>query len=436
MNSQTTTAEDGPVLFSETTRRYVLGVLFVTYTFNFIDRQILGILVEPIKQDLGVSDTFMGLLTGLAFAVFYTLMGIPIARIADRANRRNLIAIALAIWSAFTALQGVAQTAWQLMLFRIGVGVGEAGCSPPSHSMIADYYPANRRASALGIYSLGIPVGILFGFFVGGWMAEFFGWRAAFFVVGLPGLLLALVVRFTVKEPPRGLSEDRVSQPATVEEQPSVPEVFRYLLQRKSFLHMAVGGGISAFVGYGLITFAAAFFSRTHGMGYGEIGTWLGLIFGIPGGIGIALGGRLADRYGERDARWYLWVVAVALAVTVPIGTFVYLTDSATAALLLLVVPVMLGNFYQATTFAQTQTLVGLRMRSVASAILLFVLNIIGLALGPSVVGALSDFLAADYGDQSLRWALMICGFANLWAAFHYWRAGVHFPGDLERVED
>ena len=185
----------------DATRRYVLGVLVVTYTFNFIDRQI-GILVEPIKRDLGVSDTFMGLLTGLAFAVFYTLMGIPIARIADRANRRNLIAVALAIWSTFTALQGIAQNAWQLMVFRIGVGVGEAGCSPPSHSIIADYYPQNRRASALGIYSLGIPVGILFGFFVGGWMEQYFGWRWAFFVVGLPGLLLALVVRFTVKEPP------------------------------------------------------------------------------------------------------------------------------------------------------------------------------------------------------------------------------------------
>jgi len=197
------------VLFSESTRRYVLGILFVTYTFNFIDRQILGILVEPIKQDLGVSDTAMGLLTGLAFAVFYTVMGIPIARIADRTNRRNLIAIALAIWSGFTALQGAAQNFWQLLIFRVGVGVGEAGCSPPSHSIISDYYPANRRATALGIYSLGIPVGILFGFFVGGWMEQFFGWRWAFVVVGIPGLILALVVRFTVSEPPRGHASQR-----------------------------------------------------------------------------------------------------------------------------------------------------------------------------------------------------------------------------------
>jgi len=420
------------VLFSESTRRYVLGILFVTYTFNFIDRQILGILVEPIKQDLGVSDTAMGLLTGLAFAVFYTVMGIPIARIADRTNRRNLIAIALAIWSGFTALQGAAQNFWQLLIFRVGVGVGEAGCSPPSHSIISDYYPANRRATALGIYSLGIPVGILFGFFVGGWMEQFFGWRWAFVVVGIPGLILALVVRFTVSEPPRGHAEQRKASG----EQPSVGHVLRYLLQRRSFIHMSIGGGIAAFVGYGLITFAAAFFTRTHGMSSGELGTWLGLIFGIPGGIGIVLGGRLADRYGERDQRWYMWVVAVALAIVVPFAVMVFIVDSAMMALLFLVIPVMLGNFYQATTFAQTQTLVGLRMRAVASAILLFMINIIGLALGPSAVGIISDILAPNYGTDSLRWALMICGLANLWAAFHYWRAGVHFPKDLARVED
>lgn len=432
MTTTRTPEAEPSALFSESTRRYVLGVLFVTYTFNFIDRQILGILVEPIKQDLGVSDTYMGLLTGLAFAVFYTVMGIPIARYADRANRRNLVALALMIWSGFTALQGAAQNFWQLLAFRVGVGVGEAGCSPPSHSIISDYYPPNRRASALGIYSLGIPVGILFGFFVGGWMEQFFGWRWAFVVVGLPGLLLALIVRFTVSEPPRGYSEQRESSG----EQPPVTDVIKYLVQRRSFVHMSIGGGLAAFTGYGLITFAAAFFTRTHGMSSGELGTWLGLIFGIPGGIGIALGGRLADRFGERDERWYLWVVAVALAVLVPFAIMSFVVDDGMMALAFLVIPVMLGNFYQATTFAQTQTLVGLRMRSVASAILLFMLNIIGLALGPSAVGIISDLLAPEYGADSLRWALMICSLGNLWAAFHYWRAGIHFPGDLARVED
>lgn len=420
-------------LFSAGTRRYVLTILVIAYTFNFIDRQILGILVEPIRLELGVSDTAMGLLTGLGFALFYTLMGIPIARYADRANRRNLIAAAVGIWSVFTAAQGLAQNYWQLLAYRIGVGVGEAGCSPPAHSMLADYYPANERATALGIYSLGIPIGILFGFFVGGWMNEWFGWRVAFFVVGIPGIVLALVIRFTLREPDRGMSETRVTAPGS---QPSIVAVFRYLLARRSFVHMALGGGITAFVGYGLISWSAAFLARSHGMSSGEIGTWLGLIFGIPGGIGIVLGGRLADYLGARDARWYLWIVALALLISVPAGVFVFLLDDIRAVLLLMVLPVMLGNFYQATTFAQTQTLVGLRMRSVASAILLFVINIVGLALGPSVVGLISDLLAADYGEHSLRWALLICSLANVWAAWHYWRAGAAFPADLARVED
>ncbi|MEE4360210.1 MAG: MFS transporter [Pseudomonadales bacterium] len=435
MTTTGTAAAPPSVLFSEATRRYVLGVLVVTYTFNFIDRQILGILVEPIRLELGVGDTEMGLLTGLGFAIFYTLMGIPIARLADRSNRRNLIAGAVGVWSLFTAAQGMAQNYWQLLAFRVGVGVGEAGCSPPAHSMISDYYPANQRATALGLYSLGIPVGILFGFFVGGWMNEFFGWRVAFFVVGIPGLLLALVIRFTVQEPPRGMSEARETVDPEAA-QPAIGRVFAYLVARRSFVHMAIGGGLAAFVGYGLISWAAAFLARTHGMSSGEIGTWLGLIFGIPGGIGIALGGRLADRYGARDSRWYLWVVAVALAICFPAGIGVYLTGNATVALLFLIIPVMLGNFYQATTFAQTQTLVGLRMRSVAAAMLLFTVNIIGLALGPSVVGFVSDLLAPSYGDDSLRWALLICSVGNLWAAFHYWRAGIHFPHDLSRVED
>ena len=192
-------------VFSPAARQYALSVLVVVYTFNFIDRQILSILLQPIKDELGLSDTALGLLTGFAFALFYATLGIPIARYADRGNRRNLIALALAIWSGMTALSGLAQNFWQLLAARIGVGVGEAGCSPPAHSMISDYFPAERRATALGIYSLGIPVGILFGFLAGGWLNEFFGWRVAFFVVGIPGLLLAVLVRFSLREPPRGM---------------------------------------------------------------------------------------------------------------------------------------------------------------------------------------------------------------------------------------
>jgi predicted MFS family arabinose efflux permease len=412
----------------ESTRRYVLGVLVVVYTFNFIDRQILSILLEPIKLDLGLSDTQLGLLTGFAFALFYATLGIPIARWGDRGNRRNLIALALAIWSAMTAASGLALNFWHLLLARIGVGVGEAGCSPPAHSMIADYFPANRRATALGIYSLGIPFGILFGFIAGGWINEFFGWRLAFFVVGIPGLLLAVFVRLTVKEPPRGMAEGRTASA----DMPGVLETFTYLLGKKAFRHMAFAGALTAFVGYSWVTWIPPFLIRSYGMGTGEAGTYLGLIIGIPGGVGIALGGYLADRLGGRDTRWYLWIVSVALLAFVPFAFGVFLSPTAYGALAFMILPMALSNFYQATTFSQTQGLVSLRMRSVAAAVLLFILNIIGLGAGPSTVGFLSDVLQPSYGVDSLRVALMIVSCLNVWAAVHFFIAGKHLAADLE----
>ncbi|MDZ7669419.1 MAG: MFS transporter [Gammaproteobacteria bacterium] len=420
--------QEQPGVFSPAARNYALSVLVVVYTFNFIDRQILSILLEPIKQDLGLSDTQLGMLAGFAFAAFYATLGIPIARYADRSNRRNLISLALTIWSGMTALSGLAQNFWHLLVARIGVGVGEAGCSPPAHSMLADYYPADKRATALGIYSLGIPVGILFGFLVGGQINELFGWRIAFLVVGLPGLALALIMRFTVREPDRGMSEGR----SVSGDQPGIMETFHYLWQKRSFRHLAFGGALTAFVGYGVITWMPAFLIRSHGMSTGDIGLYLGLILGIPGGIGIALGGYLADRYGARDSAWFLWIVTVALLVALPFGIGVYLAPGPYLALLLLVIPVTLGNFYQATTFAQTQGLVTLRMRAVAAAVLLFILNIIGLGLGPQFTGILSDMLRPQYGDESLRWSLLICGLVNVWAAYHYYVAGKYLKDDLE----
>ena len=414
-------------VFSPAVRNYALGVLVVVYTFNFIDRQILSILLEPIKQDLGLSDSALGMLTGFAFALFYATLGIPIARFADRSNRRNLIAWALAIWSAMTAVSGLTQNFWHLLLARIGVGVGEAGCSPPAHSMLADYFPTENRATALGIYSLGIPFGILFGFIAGGWLNEFFGWRVAFFIVGVPGLLLAILVRFTLREPPRGMAEGRVAD----EEQPTIMETFRFLWSKRSFRHMAVGGGLTAFVGYGVITWVPSFIIRSYGMNTGDVGTYLGLILGIPGGIGIALGGYLADRYGARDTRWYLWIVSVALIASTPLFFGVYLSNTAFASLMFLILPILLGNFYQATTFSQTQGLVSLRMRSVAAAVLLFILNMIGLGAGPQAVGILSDVLQPSYGDESLRYALLILSTVQIWAAYHYYQAGKSLKEDL-----
>ena len=408
-------------------RNYALGTLVLVYTFNFIDRQILSILLEAIKLDLKLSDTQLGFLTGFAFALFYATLGIPIAKYADRGNRRNLISLAVAIWSLMTAFSGLALNFFQLLAARIGVGIGEAGCSPPAHSMIADYFPAEKRATALGVYSLGIPFGIMFGLFAGGWINEFFGWRLAFFVVGLPGLLIALLFRFTVKEPIRGAAEGRVVS----DDQPTVQETIKYLLKKKSFLHLAFGASLAAFVGYGLISWFPSFLQRSYGMQTGEIGTYLGLVLGIPGGIGIFFGGYIADYLGAKDSRWYLWTVAIAMLITAPLYASVYLGSTAYMAFFWLIFAVGIGNFYQATSFSQTQGIVEIRMRSVAAAILLFIINIIGLGLGPQFVGILSDYLRPTYGNESLRYSLLILSTLKIWSAYHYYLAGKHLKNDL-----
>ena len=410
-------------------RNYALGILVVVYTFNFIDRQILSILLESIKTDLDLSDTSLGFLTGFAFALFYATLGIPIAKYADKGNRRNLIALSLGIWSFMTALSGLAQNFFHLLFARIGVGVGEAGCSPPAHSMIADYFPANKRSTALGIYSLGIPFGIMFGLFAGGWINEVFGWRLAFFVVGIPGILLAFIFRFTVKEPIRGQAEGKVAS----EKQPSIYETVSYLIKKRSFRHLVFGAALAAFVGYGAITWLPSFFQRSYGMQTSDVGWYLGLILGIPGGLGIFLGGYLSDYFGAKDVRWSLWIAAIAMALTVPFNVYVYLSPTATMSLLWLIIPVALGNFYQAATFSQTQGIVELRMRSVAAAILLFIINIIGLGFGPQSVGIVSDLLNSEYGKDSLRYSLLIFAFLKLWCAFHYYMAGKYLKEDLIR---
>ena len=412
---------------SNSLRNYVLGILVVVYTFNFIDRQILSILLESIKNDLNLSDTSLGMLSGFAFALFYATLGIPIAKYADYGNRRNLISLAIGVWSFMTALSGLAQNFFHLLVARIGVGIGEAGCSPPAHSMISDYFPANVRSTALGIYSLGIPFGIMFGLFAGGWINEYFGWRIAFFVVGVPGILLAIIFRYTVQEPKRGQAEGR----SDTKDQPTIMETAKYLLNKKSFRHLAFGASLAAFVGYGAITWLPSFFQRSYGMQTGDVGWYLGLILGIPGGLGIFLGGYLSDYLGSKDVRWCLWIVALAMFITTPLYYMVYLSPTATISFLWLIVPIAFGNFYQATTFSQTQGVVELRMRSVAAAILLFIINIIGLGFGPQAVGILSDILSVNYGKESLRYSLMILTTLKLWCAYHYYLAGKYLKNDL-----
>ena len=414
-------------------RRYVLALLVVVYTFNFIDRQILAILLPAIKAEFGVNDTILGFLAGSAFALFYAILGVPIALLADRWNRRNLIALALAIWSGMTALSGAATNIVQLSLARIGVGVGEAGCSPPAHSMISDLYGPDERSTAMGIFTLGISGGIMIAYLAGGWVVENIGWREAFFIVGLPGLALALLVRFSISEPVRGQSDGK----ADTAERPGILAVARFLLGRKSFLHLATGSGVAAFGGYAVISFFPTFLYRTHAMNISEIGVYLGLILGIAGGLGFAGGGFVADKLGRRGQRYSLWGVAAATMLSWIFIFPMYLVSNPYWALALFVVPAIFSNFYLATTFAQIQGLVGLRMRAVASALLLFILNAIGLGLGPLATGVLSDLLAATFGGESMRYSLLIVGaIVGPWAAFHYLAAGRHIEGDLARADE
>jgi MFS family permease len=404
--------------------------MVVVYVFNFIDRSILGILVEPIKQDLGASDTMMGFLGGIAFAIFYTVLGIPIARMADKGSRRNVLAVCLTIWSAATALCGFAQNFIQLLLARIGVAVGEAGGSPPSHSMISDMFPADRRATALAIYALGIPIGSMLGNLGGGWINEAFDWRTAFFVVGLPGVMLALIVRFTLKEPPRGAAEGVEVQSG---EAPPVSEVFKYLWSRRSFRLMAIGGSLHAFVGYGVSYWIPAMFNRSHGLTTGEVGLAL-FYLGFASIAGTFLGGYLGDRMSKRDTRWYLWLPGLATMVSIPFSAFVYIHDDPYASLWVLAVPYFFGAYYLGPTFSLTQSMVGLRMRALASGILLFILNIIGLGLGPQFTGIASDVRNAttSLGQDSLRWALVISLIFNVVSAVMYLLAARTLKEDLE----
>lgn len=413
-------------------RRYALALICTVYVFNFIDRQILAILLPAIKAEFAVDDWVLGFLAGPAFALFYVTLGIPIAVLADRWNRRNLIAIALAVWSAMTALSGAAANIVQLALARIGVGVGEAGFSPPAHSMIADMYPPERRSLAMGVFTLGISLGITIAYLGGGWMVQNFGWREAFYVVGVPGVLLAILFRLTVAEPPRGMSEGR----SDAGERFSVLAVTRFLAARKSFVHMSLGAGLASFNAYAVLSFFPSFLERSHGMNLQQIGIYLGLIIGISTGIGFVGGGWIADRVGATSRRYSLWIMSAAMLLGWVFVFPLYLLTEPTTVLALFFVPSLLNNLYLGTTFAQTQGLVPLRMRSVASALLLFMINFLGLGLGPLVAGWLSDMLAATAAGESLRYSLLIVGaVTGPWIAWHFHVAGRHIEADLARAD-
>ncbi|MCP5180381.1 MAG: MFS transporter [Pseudomonadales bacterium] len=434
------TAADGEVSTAGAERTggyawYALGVLFFVYVLNFIDRSVVNILAESIKRDLGLYDWQIGLLgAGLPFAIFYTALGIPIARMADRYNRRNILAVCLAVWSAMTALCGLAGSFAQLLLARIGVAVGEAGGSPPSHSMISDYFAADRRATALGIYALGIPVGTMLGSLFGGWLTETFDWRQAFIIVGLPGLLVALFLRLFLREPDRGYSMQAVAARA---EEPPVMAVFAALWQRRSFRYMSLGGALHALVGYGVGPYVPMMFQRIHGMAPGDIGVAL-FYLGFAGILGTATGGYFADRLGKRDVRWYVWLPALATLASIPFSVTFYVLPDPVTAFWIGAVPGFLGSYYLGPTFALAQGMVGPRMRALTASVLLFILNLISMGLGPLIVGATSDWMNAytDLGVESIRWAMVGVLVFNLLSAFFYWISSRDLQADLARAKE
>jgi predicted MFS family arabinose efflux permease len=414
--------------------RTLLIILLIVYVFNFLDRQIVNILAEPIRMDLGLSDTQIGLMTGLAFALFYTVLGIPIARYADRptTSRPRVIALALAIWSGMTALCGMAQNFSQLLLARIGVGIGEAGCTPAAHSLIADSVPKERRSRALAFYALGIPIGTLLGMMIGGVLNDFFGWRRAFVVVGLPGILLAGFVLMMLRDPRKsGLVAQSSSSKASL----GGMETFKAIFGSRALVLLLIAGSTASFLAYGKTTWATIFFQRTHGLTPGEVGLYFGVVNGVAGALGTWLGGWLADRFGSVNRRHVLSAPAIGMALAVPLQLYAYSAGYWVLGLAVLAIPTMLNSFYYGPTYSSVQGLVPLRARAMASAVMLFCQNLIGLGLGPLLFGMLSDAFKPEYGDGSVQVVLYVASLLGLLPAFFFWRCSLRLNAELDQKD-
>ncbi|UAB79709.1 MFS transporter [Erythrobacter sp. SCSIO 43205] len=476
-------------------RAYVLAALLTVYIFNFIDRTIVNILTEPIKLSFGLEDWQMGLLGGPAFAVLYTFLGIPIARGAERFNRVIIIAAAVIVWSLFTALCGFAASFLMLFLFRVGVSVGEAGCTPPAQSLIADYYPPSKRATAVSIYALGVPLGGMFASIFGGqlagidsvafgaWVAsiglgglfggldwsQVEGWRIAFVVVGVPGLILGFLVWRTIKEPPRGYTD-----PASLQnlERAGFGEALRVLMKKPAYRHVVFGAMLASFVGYGVSQFTTSFLIRTHGLTIQEASLLFGIILGVMAAIGVFSSGWLSDRLSKRYPKALSWLPAIGMGASVPLYAFGYIAESLWLAMPALMIAAMIHYFYLGPMYAVSGGVVDSRMRATSVAITLFVVNLLGYGLGPLLIGILSTYLksvfltgadlgltleackpliglsaeaknvltgvearnlaaCADADARGLQWSIVIfcCGYG--WAALHYLLAGRTLQEDM-----
>lgn len=380
----------------------VLTMLLIVYILNFLDRQILGILAPPIKAELHLNDAQFGAIGGLAFATLYSVLGVPLAIAADRTSRSGVIAAALAVWSAFTALCGVATGFWQLFLFRLGVGVGEAGGAAPSYALVADYFPPAKRSRALAIYSLGVPLGGAAGVVFGAFIAQLVSWRTAFLIVGLIGLVLAPLFRWIVRDVPRPAA----SANAAVE---PVGAVFPILLRKPAYWLLAFSAGFSSLCGYGLSLWVPSVLVRSFHFSLIEAGLFMGSLLLVGGGIGVVAGGWFADRLGHGDRKWYALLPAIAWGVTVPTFAIGLLSPNPWLAWPVLLIPNALNIFWLGPITTAVQHLVPTRMRATAGGSFLLINNFLGLGVGPLLMGAISEHLKASYGVESLRYAAVSC---------------------------
>jgi len=423
-------------------KQYLLTVLSVILAFNYVDRLALGIVLQDIKVDLDLSDTQLGFLTGVAFALFYSVMGIPLARWADRGNRVTIIGITTAVWSAAVALCGLAQTFLQLLLIRIGVAVGEAGCIPTAHSLIADNFPRAERPRAVAWYMLGGPSSFVLGYFLAGWLNEFYGWRATFVLLGLPGLGLATLAWFTLREPRRGrpareaasrFAVPSLSEPETLSSaQPSLKEVSLILRATTTFRHLLFSLSVMFFFSYGIGQWTPAFFIRSHGLETGALGTWFTMIYGVGGIVGTYWGGELASRHAAHNERLQLKAVAIVYASFGVISPFIYLLPNHYLAFGVMTVVTVGGTMANGPLFATIQTLVPPRMRAMSIAIIYLFANLIGMGLGPLAAGALSDAVRPWAGEDSLRYALLALCPGYVWGGWHLWRGSRTVTRDLQ----
>jgi MFS transporter, Spinster family, sphingosine-1-phosphate transporter len=420
-------------------KRYMLSVLMVILAFNTVDRLALGLVLQDIKHDLNLSDTQLGFLSGIAFALFYSVMGIPIARWADRGNRVTIISVTAAVWSAAVALSGLATNFVQLLLVRVGVAVGEAGCVPPAHSLIADYFSREERPRAVSRYMLGVPLALLLGYFAAGWLNQLYGWRVTFFVLGLPGVLLGALTWLTLKEPRLEVGPapwiDPTKKESARAEDPPFREVCGTLWRNSTFRHLLFCFSLWYFFGYGIQQWQPAFFIRSHGLQTGEIGTWFAVVYGLASALGVYIGGEWAVRYAAGNERLQLNACAFAFLLFAVFNAYAYVAPNHYLAFAAIALGAFGGNIAQGPILATLQTLVPPRMRAMSIALVYFLANLIGMGLGPLAAGAMSDALRTIFAEESLRYSLLILCPGYVWAGWHLWRAGQSVSSDLLKDE-